>query len=218
MKVKNLIVYIVASTLLSGCVAKVENTINVINTGDQRAPEIRLDKEIHIQEGEEFNLEDYYSVRDDREIVNVVANNTIDINTVGEYAITLTATDEKGNFSIATSKVYVDPIEEEFIEEEVKPVNVTSNNKPTNQTLSSPEVPVYVPTTPRSPFIDGVKDITVSIDTDPQLVLSILASNVTASGTVWIDITELNTSEEGAYFAYYNSNDGVSESCTVYVK
>ena len=75
---------------------------------DETAPTIRIKgpEKISVAVGTKYT-DDGVDAYDDRTETIVETNNTVDINTIGDYTITYTATDEHGNSSTATRLVSV---------------------------------------------------------------------------------------------------------------
>lgn len=84
-----------------------------------------------------------------------------------------------------------------------------------------PTTPYVPPTTtkvPQGAYINGTHDITVSVGATPQEIMQLLTQGVYGSGSVMLDISQVNTTVAGTYSATFSSSDGVTITVKVYVK
>ena len=207
-------------------------TVKVI---DDLAPEIKVSqKEYEVEEGNEyFNISNEVSFSDnyDKDFLHSIDHN-IDIDKPGDYRVSIYARDSSGNET--RKSVLVKVVEKEKI---VKTIYIQSgggnpgsqsgnqgsgtsssetsiNSNPDNLAPSpSPSAPAPSP----SPSgISGVHNISVPVGTDFNTVYFEL-SQISASCSVSIDASEVNTSAPGSYTVYYSGSDGSSASAVVTV-
>ena len=207
-------------------------TVKVI---DDLAPEIKVSqKEYEVEEGNEyFDIANEVSFSDnyDKEFLHSI-DHDIDISKPGDYRVSIYARDSSGNET--RKSVLVKVVEKEKIVETIyiqrgggnpgsqsgnqgsgtSSSETSINSNPDNLAPSpSPSVPAPSP----SPSgISGVHNISVPVGTDFNTVYFEL-SQISASCSVSIDASEVNTSAPGSYTVYYSGSDGSSASAVVTV-
>lgn len=207
-------------------------TVKVI---DDLAPEIKVSQEeFEVEEGNEyFDIANEVSFSDnyDKEFLHSI-DHDIDISKPGDYRVSIYARDSSGNET--RKSVLVKVVEKEKIIETVyiqggggssgsqsgnqgsgtSSSETSINSNPDNPTPSpSPATPAPSP----SPSgISGVHNISVPVGTDFNTVYFEL-SQISASCSVSIDASEVNTSAPGSYTVYYSGSDGSSASAVVTV-
>lgn len=166
----------------------------------------------------EFKIEDDYDEKPNFEI-----EGKIDIEKEGTYKVKIIATDSSLNTSYKTVEVKV--FENKETIKETVPVYVEAlrngnTSRPSNDYSynSWPQNIQQNPQPSKAPFINGVKDITVGVDSDLNDMVFYLTSAVSASASLSVDYSNVNLSVPGAYAVYYYSSDGASASCTVNVQ
>ncbi len=214
-------------------------TVNVV---DDIPPVISSRKdEYEVEEGNAYfdiNNEVSFSDNYDEEFLHSL-DHSINIDEPGDYEVKAYAKDSSGNEARKTFLVKV--VEKE---KEIETVYVNSGANPSGGNghySSSPSVqqpssqaasaespsqntpntsspsPQPAPAPSSSPAgISGVHDISVAVDTGMDTVYFLL-SDISASSSVSIDVSEVNTSVPGTYTVYYSAADGSSASCTVTV-
>ena len=207
-------------------------TVKVI---DDLAPEIKVSqKEYEVEKGNEyFNISNEVSFSDnyDKDFLHSI-DHDIDINKPGDYRVSIYARDSSGNET--RKSVLVKVVEKEKIVETVyiqsgggnpgsqsgnqgsgtSSSETSINSNPDNLAPSpSPSAPAPSP----SPSgISGVHNISVPVGTDFNTVYFEL-SQISASCSVSIDASEVNTSAPGSYTVYYSGSDGSSANAVVTV-
>lgn len=207
-------------------------TVKVI---DDLAPEIKVSqKEYEVEEGNEyFDIANEVSFSDnyDKEFLHSI-DHDIDISKPGDYRVSIYARDSSGNET--RKSVLVKVVEKEKIVETIyiqsgggnpgsqsgnqgsgtSSSETSINSNPDNLAPSpSPSAPAPSP----SPSgISGVHNISVPVGTDFNTVYFEL-SQISASCSVSIDASEVNTSAPGSYTVYYSGSDGSSASAVVTV-
>lgn len=207
-------------------------TVKVI---DDLAPEIKVSqKEYEVEEGNEyFDIANEVSFSDnyDKEFLHSI-DHDIDISKPGDYRVSIYARDSSGNET--RKSVLVKVVEKEKIVETIyiqggggnsgsqsgnQGGGTTSSETSTDSKPSTPN-PSPSPATPApspSPSgISGVHNISVPVGTDFNTVYFEL-SQISASCSVSIDASEVNTSAPGSYTVYYSGSDGSSASAVVTV-
>ncbi len=207
-------------------------TVKVI---DDLAPEIKVSQEEYeVEEGNEyFDIANEVSFSDnyDKEFLHSI-DHDIDISKPGDYRVSIYARDSSGNET--RKSVLVKVVEKEKIVETVyiqsgggnsgsqsgnQGGGTTSSETSTDSKPSTPN-PSPSPATPApSPSlsgISGVHNISVPVGTDFNTVYFEL-SQISASCSVSIDASEVNTSAPGSYIVYYSGSDGSSASAIVTV-
>ena len=207
-------------------------TVKVI---DDLAPEIKVSQEDYeVEEGNEyFDIanEVLFSDNYDKEFLHSI-DHDIDISKPGDYRVNIYARDSSGNET--RKSVLVKVVEKEKIVETVyiqsgggnsgsqsgnQDSGTTSSETSTDSKPNTPD-PSPSPATPApspSPSgISGVHNISVPVGTDFNTVYFEL-SQISASCSVSIDASEVNTSAPGSYTVYYSGSDGSSASAVVTV-
>ena len=208
-------------------------TVKVI---DDLAPEIKVSqKEYEVEEGNEyFDIANEVSFSDnyDKEFLHSI-DHDIDINKPGDYRVSIYARDSSGNET--RKSVLVKVVEKEKIVETVyiqsgggnsgsqsgtqsagAPSSASdTDSQPNTPESPSPSVPAPSPS-PSPSGISGVHNISVPVGTDFNTVYFEL-SQISASCSVSIDASEVNTSAPGSYIVYYSGSDGSSASAVVTV-
>ena len=207
-------------------------TVKVI---DDLAPEIKVSqKEYEVEEGNEyFDISNEVSFSDnyDKEFLHSIDHN-IDIDKPGEYKVSIYARDSSGNET--RKSVLVKVVEKEKIVETVyiqggggspgsQSENQGSDTSSSETSINSnPDNPAPSPSpsapapSPSPSGISGVHNISVPVGTDFNTVYFEL-SQISASCSVSIDASEVNTSAPGSYTVYYSGSDGSSASAVVTV-
>nr|MBQ4458669.1 hypothetical protein [Clostridia bacterium] len=207
-------------------------TVKVI---DDLAPEIKVSQEeFEVEEGNEyFDISNEVSFSDnyDKEFLHSI-DHDIDINRPGDYRASIYARDSSGNET--RKSVLVKVVEKEKIVETVyiQSGGGNSGSQSGNQgggTTSSetsinsnPDNPAPSPSpaapapSPSPSGISGVHNISVPVGTDFNTVYFEL-SQISASCSVSIDASEVNTSAPGSYTVYYSGLDGSSATAVVTV-
>ncbi len=205
-------------------------TVKVI---DDLAPEINVSQEEYeVEEGNEyFDISNEVSFSDnyDKEFLHSI-DHDIDINKPGDYRVSIYARDSSGNET--RKSVLVKVVEKEKIVETVyiqggggNPESQSGNqgsgtSSSETSINSNPDNPAPSPSAPApspSPSgISGVHNISVPVGTDFNTVYFEL-SQISASCSVSIDASEVNTSAPGSYIVYYSGSDGSSASAVVTV-
>lgn len=214
---------------------------HIVEIVDTEAPLIVVQDEYEVDVGNEyFDLDnrvvfsDNYDTDYYKEIIG-----DFDINTAGEYTLIAKAEDNSGNKNEKEFKVLV--IEPEKPDPEVqvveKPVYIPSGPSSSgSQTVEEPPSnndseqesnnqgggqsgggTQNSDTRPSGPFINGVKDITVAQGTSINDLIYMLGTGISASSSITIDYSNVNTSVPGSYAVFYYGSDGASASCTVNV-
>lgn len=209
-------------------------TVRVI---DDVAPEIKARQDSYeVEEGNEyFNIanEVFFSDNYDKEFLHSI-DHDIDIDKPGDYKVSIYAKDSSGNE--ARKSLLVRVVEKEKVVETVyiqtgggsstspsgnqgsgsSSSGTITDSKPDNPDPSpSPSSPAPSPT-PSTPGISGVHNISVPVGTDFNTVYFQL-SQISASCSVSIDASEVNTSAPGSYIVYYSGSDGSSATAVVTV-
>lgn len=208
-------------------------TVKVI---DDIAPEIKVSQEEYeVEEGNEyFDISNEVSFFDnyDKEFLHSI-DHDIDINKPGDYRVSIYARDSSGNET--RKSVLVKVVEKEKIVETVyiqsgggnsgsqsgtqsagAPSSASdTDSQPNTPESPSPSVPAPSPS-PSPSGISGVHNISVPVGTDFNTVYFEL-SQISASCSVSIDASEVNTSAPGSYIVYYSGSDGSSASAVVTV-
>lgn len=207
-------------------------TVKVI---DDLAPEIKVSQEEYeVEEGNEyFNISNEVSFSDnyDKEFLHSI-DHDIDISKPGDYRVSIYARDSSGNET--RKSVLVKVVEKEKIVETVyiqsgggnsgsqsgnqgggNSSSETSIDSKPNTPNPSPSPSVPAPS-PSPSGISGVHNISVPVGTDFNTVYFEL-SQISASCSVSIDASEVNTSAPGSYIVYYSGSDGSSASAVVTV-
>lgn len=203
---------------------------------DDLAPEIKVSqKEYEVEEGNEyFDISNEVSFSDnyDKEFLHSV-DHDIDISKPGDYRVSIYARDSSGNET--RKSVLVKVVEKEKIVETVyiqsgggnsgsqsgtqsagAPSSASdTDSQPNTPESPSPSVPAPSPS-PSPSGISGVHNISVPVGTDFNTVYFEL-SQISASCSVSIDASEVNTSAPGSYTVYYSGSDGSSANAVVTV-
>lgn len=191
---------------------------------DTLKPILSLKKQterLYLKDMDEFDCKDYiYSVSDnyDTNLADSVVCN-LDNHDIGEHEVIYTIQDSSNN--ITTQKLQL------IIEENPKPKPISYEEKSSSEALTNNQNDAvnqsHIQTQSTSkpststPFISGIGDISVSIDSDLNDLVFRLTSNITAIGSVSVDYSAVNLSAAGSYPVYYRSSDGAGASVTVYV-
>ena len=208
-------------------------TVKVI---DDLAPEIKVSQEEYeVEEGNEyFDISNEVSFSDnhDKEFLHSI-DHDIDISKPGDYRVSIYARDSSGNET--RKSVLVKVVEKEKIVETIyiqsgggNPGSQSGNqsagapssasdtdSQPNTPESPSPSVPAPSPS-PSPSGISGVHNISVPVGTDFNTVYFEL-SQISASCSVSIDASEVNTSAPGSYIVYYSGSDGSSANAVVTV-
>ena len=208
---------------------------------DTTAPVITTSKdEYEVEEDNEyFDYKSLFEVKDNYDKDPVVSYDTdLDLEKIGNYKVTAIAKDKNGNASEKTITVSVVEKEKEIVEVEVpshsggstsKPSNGGSSSKPSSGNSGSTSKPSggsngsssgssssQKPSS-SSPYINGVRNITIAKGSSMSDMIYELTRNISASSSVTVDYTRVNLSVAGSYPVYYYGQDGASASCTVTV-
>lgn len=141
--------------LLSGCSAMQSS---IVVPKDMSVPIISGDDVIEIEQDSDFSILDYFELYDDQCEPTLTSYGSVDTSTVGDYKVTLTATDNYGNISIKdiTVSVY-----EKEPEPTPTPVTQTTTNSTTNYTYQEP-VATQAPAQQSTPSYSGSEGWTVT--------------------------------------------------------
>jgi len=213
---------------------------------DDIAPVIFSKKDLYeVEEGNiyfDINNEVSFSDNYDEDFLHSL-DHDIRIDEVGEYEVKAYARDSSGNEARKTITVRV--IEKEKEVETIyvstpgsanshssssagQSQSASGNNSSSSssmQTETAPSTstpspsPSPTPTpepAPVSAGISGVHNISVPVGTDFNALYFEL-SDISASSSVSIDASEVNTSAPGTYTVYYSASDGSTASCSVTV-
>ena len=176
-------------------------TVKVI---DDLAPEIKVSQEEYeVEEGNEyFDISNEVSFSDnyDKEFLHSIDHN-IDIDKPGEYKVSIYARDSSGNET--RKSVLVKVVEKEKIVETVYIQSGGGNSGSQSGTQSA-----------GAPFSTSDTD---SQPNTPESPSYFELSQISASCSVSIDASEVNTSAPGSYIVYYSGSDGSSASAVVTV-
>lgn len=211
---------------------------------DDIAPVISSKKDLYeVEEGNiyfDINNEVSFSDNYDEDFLHSLDHN-INIDEAGEYEVKAYARDSSGNETRKTITVKVIEKEKEvetiYVNNPGSSASSSHTSTTVNQSHSNPEnssssvqtqtssepapspSPNPAPTPEPSPAqagISGVHNISVPVGTDFNTLYFEL-SNISASSSVSIDASEVNTSAPGTYTVYYSAADGSSASCSVTV-
>lgn len=207
-------------------------TVKVI---DDLAPEIKVSQEEYeVEEGNEyFDIANEVSFSDnyDKEFLHSI-DHDIDISKPGDYRVSIYARDSSGNET--RKSVLVKVVEKEKIVETVyiQSGGGNSGSQSGNQSAGAPSSAFDTGSKPNTPNpspspsvpapspspsgISGVHNISVPVGADFNTVYFEL-SQISASCSVSIDASEVNTSAPGSYTVYYSGSDGSSASAVVTV-
>lgn len=205
-----------------------QHFVNTFEIVDTKAPTIYSPKdefEVEI-DNEYFDIEKEVKISDnyDNEFFKEIKQN-IDKSKVGEYDVEIKAKDNSGNESSKKLKVKII----EKAKEELTPGqkqqqimnNIYSNNNTSNQntanTNNSNPTPSPNQNTNNAPFINGISDISVTVDSDLGDMIFKLTQNISSSGSVSVDYSMVNLSVVGQYMVTYRSSDGANAFVTVNV-
>ena len=112
--------------------------------------------------------------------------------------------------------------EEQKQREEAQKNNSTNTSKDTSNDTSKKDTAKNNNTESEKkktdPYIKGVHNITVKVDTSPADIYAKLIDGVSGSGTVSVDASNVNPTVAGKYTVTFSSSDGVTKTCTVTVK
>lgn len=188
--------------------------------------EVKNTYEVEV-DNEYFDLKREVSATDNFSTdINIFINGTYDVTKVGNYKVSVSASDESGN--IDKKDVTISVIEKE---KEIIIIPPVPTSKPGNQGSgqiapglndnpdqgSSPGLqPTSKPN--QSPFINGVKNVSLAVGSSIHDLTFLLQSGVSASASFSIDYAEVNLSVPGSYKVYYIADDGASASCEVSVQ
>ena len=208
---------------------------------DTTAPVITTSKdEYEVEEDNEyFDYKSLFEVKDNYDKDPVVSYDTdLDLEKIGNYKVTAIAKDKNGNASEKTITVSVVEKEKEIVEVEVpshsggslpssssggssssKPSGGNSgSSKPSSESSSgSSSGSSSQKPSSSSPYISGVRNITIAKGSSMSDMIYELTRNISASSSVTVDYTRVNLSVAGSYPVYYYGQDGASASCTVTV-
>ncbi len=209
---------------------------------DEEAPVILIDDHIEVEEGNEyFDLNSVIKVSDNYDKnCTLSIDGDFDIDKIGKYQLKAVASDINGNESEKEFTVEVVEKEKEIVEVEVpsysggstttsrpssggssssKPSDGNSgSSKPSDgsSSSSSGSSGSQKPSS-SSPYINGVRNISIAKGSSMSDMIYELTRNISASSSVTVDYTRVNLSVAGSYPVYYYGQDGASASCTVTV-
>ncbi len=193
-------------------------------------------------ENEYFNINELFNCFDtyDKNI-NSVIKTEFDINAVGIYDLLIIAEDSSGNQSEKALQIEVIEKEKEIVEVIVtprptkKPIvdnGSTENNGNTDMGTNgnsggasdsdnsggSSGGSGSNENVESQPYLSGVKDIVVSVDSSLSDLTFMLQSGISSSASISIDYAQVNLSVPGSYTVNYYTDDNQSATCTVTVQ
>lgn len=215
---------------------KINHVISIVDT---TAPDVVIDEEYLVEEGNTyFDLISLIKATDNLSEVTIDVRGSFDVNSVGLYTVIVSVKDSSGNKVEKEVLINVVEKEKEIIEVIVqKPPTSngsgsgSSNNTGSTNTGSSnssnnvgntggnssgqitPESNNVTPT----PFLSGVKNMSISVNSSVGDLAFKLQNGVTASSSISIDYGSVNLSVPGSYTVYYYTDDGQSATCKVEV-
>lgn len=125
--------------LLCGCST---TQSSIVVPKDMSVPIISGEEVIEIEQDTEFSILDYYELYDDQSVPTLTSYGTVDTSTVGDYKMTLTATDAYGNIAIKDITVSVYEKEPEPTPTSVTKKETITSNTTTYQEPVATEAPV----------------------------------------------------------------------------
>ena len=193
-----------------------------VEVKDISAPKITLkEKAIVVKRSEKanFNPADYIASVKDNYDKSVTATFTKDLNFEKEkLEVIYTAKDKAGNESHATLVVVTYGADEE------KPTVSESGEveRPSTPPAASNSAPSYSSggggaSSSSGPYINGVHNISVPVNTAPSVMLQKLILGVQGSGYVSCNYNVVNLQVPGTYTVTFSSSDGVTKNAYVTV-
>ncbi len=215
---------------------KINHVISIVDT---TAPDVVIDEEYLVEEGNTyFDLISLIKATDNLSEVTIDVRGSFDVNSVGLYTVIVSVKDSSGNKVEKEVLINVVEKEKEIIEVIVQKPSTSngsgsesSNNTGSTNTGSSnssnnvgntggnssgqitPESNNVTPT----PFLSGVKNMSISVNSSVGDLAFKLQNGVTASSSISIDYGSVNLSVPGSYTVYYYTDDGQSATCKVEV-
>lgn len=208
-------------------------TLNVVDKTD---PVIELKQHSIVieRDKDKVNAKDYikeYSDNyDDKDDLELSINDKIDYKKDVQEVV-YEVKDKSGNVGKATLSVVIkDPppkpkIIEKIVEKPIPSVTTPpsyssddySSGSSSSNDSSSDSSTDYREPKHSSPYISGVRDISVPVGTSPGELATKLVSGVSGSGYVSVSYSSVNTTVAGNYTVTYSSDDGATETATVTV-
>lgn len=213
-----------------------QNFTHRVKVVDTKKPTIEAKEMYEVDLGNKyFNIANEVKIKDNYDkhfFINYEHN--IDINKAGEYPVIIKAKDNSQNE--ATKKVIV-----KVLDKKEKPTNNVTNNTENNNSdyyednyydnsssnsnsssssnnQESSGSNSSANNTNTKAYINGVEDISIAKNSSMEDLIYLLTRNISSSGRITVTYQEVNLSSKGTYKAYYQSSDGVNESCNVYVQ
>ena len=198
-----------------------------VNIVDEIAPELALIQEqiTLTRDVDDFECRDYIDSYSDNydDDIRIVCNSDIDWSQ-DKQTVEYIAQDNSGNqvkkellVNIIDKPIPIAPI----INDKPSYGNEQeSNHSSDNNWEGSGQVNQPVPEEPpqsNEPFLNGVHNVSISVDSSINDLIYQLTSGLSASGNISVDYSQVNLSCPGTYTVYLYTSDGINQSCSVTV-
>ncbi|MFV0479879.1 MAG: hypothetical protein ACK5LZ_04850 [Anaerorhabdus sp.] len=198
---------------------------------DTTAPNADIKSEYKVEVGNlYFNLVNEIAAEDNFSEVEIKILGDVNLEEVGNYSIFIQVFDTSGNKLEKSTTIKVVEKEKEIVEVIVTTPATNNNSNSSGQVApesgssgsgstgsnSSGSSGQVVPEN-NSPFLSGVKNITIKVNSSLGDLSFKLSSGVNASAAISVDYSAVNLSVPGRYTVNYYTDDGQSASCVVEV-
>ena len=209
-----------------------KSLLHNLNIVDDIPPKIESKDLFEVELGNVyFDVLNEIKYSDNYSDVEIGMTGSFDVNKIGTYSINVVAVDTTGNSSTKVITIRVIEKEKEIVEVIVTPkptkkpsINIgpndngASSGNDSSGSSGSGDNTGEDNTEVSKPFLSGVKDIVVSIDSSLSDLTFLLQSGVSSSAAISIDYAEVNMSVPGSYTVRYYTDDNQSATCVVTVQ